>query len=93
MRMKAYRATIKGRVTGVGFRYSAIREARRYPSVTGWVRNADDRVVEAFVQGDDDEVEEMLAWLRHGPECAHVEEFDVLEAFPDASLTTFGVDF
>ena len=91
--MKACNVKIIGRVTGVGFRYSAVCEAGRYRSITGWVRNTDDRIVEAFVQGDDKDVAEMLAWLEKGPPGARVEEFTVDDTTPDPSLTEFFVDF
>ena len=40
----------KGRVQGVGFRYTAQRTASRY-DLTGFVRNLPDGTVEAFIQG------------------------------------------
>jgi acylphosphatase len=44
------RVTFRGRVQGVGFRYTSRSIARRYP-VAGFVRNLADGSVEVVVQG------------------------------------------
>lgn len=62
---------IRGRVQGVGFRYSMQLEARRL-GVTGWVRNRHDDSVEAVVQGADEAVQALIDWSRHGPPGARV---------------------
>jgi acylphosphatase len=64
-------------VTGVGFRYSTLREAEKYPGLVGWVRNVDSRTVECLLQGPAAEVAQMLLWLRQGPPGARVVEFQV----------------
>ncbi len=69
--MKRFRAVVRGRVQGVGFRAAATNEARRL-RLTGWVRNLFDGTVEVEAQGDDAAVESFLAWLRRGPSYAHV---------------------
>jgi acylphosphatase len=69
--VKRFRAIVRGRVQGVGFRASAASEARRL-QLTGWVRNLLDGTVEVEAQGDDAAAESFLAWLRRGPSYAHV---------------------
>jgi acylphosphatase len=69
--VKRFRAVVRGRVQGVGFRAAATNEARRL-RLTGWVRNLFDGTVEVEAQGDDDAAEAFLAWLRRGPSYAHV---------------------
>ena len=67
---------ITGRVQGVGFRYSAMDEARRL-GVTGWVRNTHDGAVELVAEGDRDELQRLVTWCHAGPRGAlvtHVEE-------------------
>ena len=54
------RVIYSGRVQGVGFRYTTVSLARRYP-VTGWVRNLPDGTVELEVQGPSRDVERLLA--------------------------------
>ena len=67
---------IRGRVQGVGFRYSLQLEARRL-GVTGWVRNRHDGSVEAVAQGPAEAVEALIAWSRHGPPAARVTDVEV----------------
>jgi len=50
MNQTAKQIIFKGRVQGVGFRYTAHRTATRY-DLTGFVRNLPDSTVEALMQG------------------------------------------
>ena len=77
--VRAVDAVVTGRVQGVSFRWYAEREARRL-GVTGWVRNEPDGSVAAHVEGADEAVEALVAWLRHGPALAVVEHVDVRDA-------------
>jgi len=70
--MGAFYARVCGRVQGVGFRYSAIMEARRL-GVNGWVRNAADGDVEVWAEGTPEKLGQFLSWLRHGPQYARVD--------------------
>ena len=58
--------TVSGRVQGVFFRDTCRREALAR-GVAGWVRNRADGGVEAVLEGEEQAVEEMLAWMRSGP--------------------------
>lgn len=79
MQTVAYRVVIHGRVTGVGFRFSTLREATKYEGLAGHVRNADSRTVECVVQGEAASVNRLLAWLRHGPPMAVVTEVRITD--------------
>jgi acylphosphatase len=57
---------IRGRVQGVGFRFSALDEARRL-GVTGWVRNTYNGDVELVAEGEDDQLRRLVAWCHTGP--------------------------
>jgi acylphosphatase len=70
----AKRVVVHGQVTGVGFRYATLCEARRHPGLAGYVRNADHRTVECLLQGPPQAVDAMVRWLRHGPAGAVVSE-------------------
>lgn len=87
--MQRRRVVVRGRVQGVGFRWSATDEAGRL-GLAGWVENRDDGTVEAVVEGEESAVEAMLAWLRHGPRAAHVTGIDVQDEQPEG-LHGFGV--
>lgn len=73
--MKRIHAIVHGTVQGVGFRYATKAEADRL-GVTGWVRNVGSDRVEAEIQGDERQVDDMRDWLRHGPPSAVVERVD-----------------
>ncbi len=66
---------IKGRVQGVGFRYSTYHEAQRR-GVTGWVRNLPGGDVEAEFEGSAEAVQDMVDWCRRGPRMARVTEVE-----------------
>ncbi|HBC89167.1 MAG TPA: acylphosphatase [Lentisphaeria bacterium] len=87
----AYKVTIKGYVTGIGFRYSARDRALQFKTIKGYIRNASYGEVEAWVQGDKAEVELMLEWLKTGPRLAKVEEFSFLEEKHDLAMSEFEI--
>ncbi|MCL4534589.1 MAG: acylphosphatase [Bacteroidetes bacterium] len=66
-----YRVLISGRVQGVNFR-SAMRSQAISHYVGGWVRNLGDGRVEAVLEGEKEDVEQVVAWARHGPPAAYV---------------------
>ena len=74
------RFLIFGKVQGVYFRHSTRLEARRLV-IRGIARNLPDGSVEVIAHGDPPAVEELRAWLQHGPPEARVEE--VRETAPD----------
>ena len=57
---------ISGRVQGVFFRAATRDQADRF-SLRGWVRNLPDGRVEALFEGEEKQLEEMLAWCHRGP--------------------------
>jgi acylphosphatase len=72
----AFFARIRGRVQGVGFRYSACREADRL-GLTGWARNTPDRSVEIWAEGPPESLAIFRQWLQQGPPRARVDELIV----------------
>jgi acylphosphatase len=72
------RVIVSGNVQGVGFRYYTEAQAGTL-GVGGYVRNRPDGAVEAEIEGDDDAVERMLAWLHTGPRSANVQSVQVTE--------------
>ena len=77
----ARRVVVHGRVQGVFFRETARRRARR-SGVAGWVRNNDDGSVEAWFEGEPDDVEVMLHFAETGPSGAYVDKVDVENVDP-----------
>jgi acylphosphatase len=79
--MRRVRARISGRVQGVFFRTTCADRAAGL-GLSGWVRNASDGGVEAVLEGEDADVEAMLAWCRKGPPHAQVDNVEVVEEVP-----------
>jgi acylphosphatase len=76
LRLKRARVRIHGAVQGVGFRYQTRARAGSL-GLGGFVRNQPDGSVEAAFEGDDDLVQSMVDWVRHGPRGARVDDIEV----------------
>lgn len=59
LNMVAKHIIFKGRVQGVGFRYTAYKEACRN-QLAGWVRNLPDGSVEMLAQGQAQDIEDCI---------------------------------
>jgi len=81
MERSAVHLVVVGRVQGVAFRARAAAEAHRL-GVSGWVRNRMDGTVEATAEGSPESVKAFVAWCRHGPPLAEVDELRVTEVPP-----------
>ena len=68
----AYHVIYSGTVQGVGFRFTVIRFARQYASLTGYVKNNPDGTVEMHVEGNSSEVESLLEDIVTGPHAAYI---------------------
>lgn len=79
--MKRVHLWIRGKVQGVYFRESTRQEAERL-GVAGWVRNLDDGRVEAVIEGEEVDVDALVAWCHRGPENARVDHVDVRSEDP-----------
>jgi DNA ligase D-like protein (predicted 3'-phosphoesterase) len=73
---KGVRATVRGGVQGVGFRYATVEKAGEL-GVLGWVRNEDDGTVVVQAEGPDEAVDTLVGWLGEGPPGASVEGVEV----------------
>jgi DNA ligase D-like protein (predicted 3'-phosphoesterase) len=72
----AIRAVVSGAVQGVGFREATVEEARKL-GLMGWVRNDQEGVVRAHVEGPQRAVDELVAFLHDGPPPARVSAVSV----------------
>jgi acylphosphatase len=73
------RLYISGLVHGVRFR-ATMSEVARTHGVSGWVRNLTDGSVEAFIEGEEEDVRAVLAWARRGPPRARVDSVRVQQS-------------
>jgi acylphosphatase len=87
----AFFARIRGRVQGVGFRYSACHEATRL-GLTGWVRNAPGRDVEIWAEGPHENLAAFLRWLHQGPPRARVDVVDVENKTTTGTYREFSIE-
>ena len=78
--MTMVRATVHGKVQGVGFRAATVQQAR-LNGLTGWVRNAADGTVEVLAQGSADAIDNFLSWLHKGPPSAQVVQVDIADGY------------
>lgn len=69
--MKAVLMNVRGKVQGVAFRYST-REKALNLNLVGWVRNRKNGSVEIYVQGAEENVDQMEKWAQAGPPAAKV---------------------
>jgi acylphosphatase len=88
----AFHAVVEGHVQGVGFRYSAVRQARAL-GIVGMVANLPDGCVEVHAEGATETLQRLLAWLRRGPPGAHVREVKVDWLPWSGRFRGFDVDF
>ena len=77
----AFQARIRGKVQGVGFRYSAVREAQRL-GLKGFVRNISGGDVEVWAEGPEEKAALFLAWLRKGPQFSRVDSVEKEDRAP-----------
>jgi acylphosphatase len=84
------RIVVTGRVQGVSFRTS-LREVARRNNVIGWVRNRRDGSVEAMLQGNEEGVDRVVGWARHGPVGALVSDLTMLQLEPSNELRYFQI--
>ncbi len=83
---------VKGRVQGVGFRFTCRQLARRL-GLYGWVKNLPDGSVEIVAEGPPDILNQMLTWSRQGPAGAYVTDWQANPQPPSGSLDTFDIHF
>lgn len=91
MALKRIHLVIRGRVQGVYYRASSVREAKRL-GLTGWVKNRPDNAVELVAEGEEDQVKDFLAWAQHGPSTARVDKIDTRWRSYTGEFASFTID-
>lgn len=90
--LKAFRALVEGMVQGVGFRYSAVHQARRL-GVKGYVQNLPGGGVEVVAEGEAQCLEQLKQWLKKGPPGAYVRTVAIRERPYSGVYQDFGIEF
>jgi acylphosphatase len=78
-------------VQGVGFRYTAMREAQSL-GLAGWVRNLPGGEVEVWAEGGRAALAEFRAWLEEGPPGAYIDSVSANPREP-SGYVSFTVEF
>jgi len=73
-----YDILVRGKVQGVGFRYTAQNLARTL-GLTGYVKNLPNGDVYLEIEGSSLATEQMLSWCKSGPGPGHVDEIRASE--------------
>jgi acylphosphatase len=76
--MRRVHVEVSGRVQGVFYRATCAERAREL-GLGGWIRNSASGGVEAAFEGDEQDVETIVAWCRIGPATARVDGVQVRE--------------
>jgi len=72
---KLIKLVIRGKVHGVGFRFSCMEAAYKY-GIKGFVRNKSDGSVYVEAEGDDTNLDLFRQWCHKGPLWAKVNEVE-----------------
>jgi len=88
--VKTIHITVDGTVQGVGFRYFVQQQAIAL-KLTGWVRNKHDEKVEILAQGEEIQLQHLLALVRVGPSMAHVTDLEIEWSSPVVAFTRFSI--
>lgn len=88
--MKRISIHVRGKVQGVLYRASTVTKAQQL-GVNGFVRNEPDGSVYMEAEGNEDKLNELIAWCRVGPPRARVDEVAVETHATLSSFTDFRV--
>jgi len=76
MALKRVHLIVRGRVQGVFFEAGAQREARRL-GLTGTVADRRDGAIELTAEGEEDELRDLISWMKTGCTAARVDDIEV----------------
>jgi DNA polymerase-4 len=88
----AVEVIITGRVQGVCFRHET-HLAAQARQLSGYVKNMPDRSVHALFQGNQENVQDMLAWCQKGSTFSEVKEVNTRTVSVDPALTHFEIRY
>ena len=86
-----YKIRVRGRVQGVGFRWSAVREANDH-GITGYVKNQPDGSVYIEAEGSGEQLNAFVEWCRKGPGLSFVESV-VADPLPPVNYEDFRIEW
>lgn len=90
--MKRIHLIISGSVQGVWFRHNTNRVANKL-GLAGFVRNLPDGNVEVIAEGDEEKLNELIAFCKKGPEGANVEDVKIEYQKPKNEFKAFSIKY
>jgi len=90
--VKAFKATVSGKVQGVWFRCSTRQKAVKL-KVTGWVKNIPGGTVYLEAEGEENNLKSLERWLHIGSPHSRVDRVDLQWREPTNTYSTFEVIF
>ena len=90
MSKQRLRIYVTGKVQGVFFRQS-LKVVAKKNNIFGWVRNLKDGRVEAVLEGDSNDIDELISWACRGPANSRVENVEISEEEFVSEFTKFEV--
>ncbi len=91
MKQTRMRILIEGRLQAMNFRFQTQKQAQNL-GLTGFIRTLSDGRIEIEAQGDQDQVEKLLAWCQEEPHSSQIKsilyrfEQNVNERYSDFSV-------
>jgi acylphosphatase len=85
-----YKIRVSGHVQGVGYRWSAAREARTR-DIKGYIKNLSDGSVYIEAEGSIIQLTTFIEWCKKGPGFGFVESVDI-ETVPPLNYTDFRIE-
>jgi len=86
--VKAFKATVSGKVQGVWFRDSTRKEAVKL-NVVGWVMNKPEGTVYLEAEGEEEQLNQLIKWLKVGSRYSRVDDVEIEWVEPIGSYSTF----
>lgn len=80
---------VKGRVQGVGYRFSAKKAAEKM-NITGTIKNLPDGSVQIYASGDSLNMQRFIEWCDEGPTLAKVTQVIAID-IPYQGFKTFSI--
>jgi len=90
--VKAFKATVVGKVQGVWFRDSTRNEALKL-NLTGWVKNVPDGSVYLEAEGEEEDLNRFAKWLHKGAPMSRVDRVEIQWGNSTQSYHSFEVRF
>lgn len=75
---KAVKLIVQGTVQGIFFR-QFVKEHADDLKLRGFVRNLEDGTVEIIVEGEDEQIERLVGFVRKGPQHAQIRNVEIEE--------------